>query len=172
MRNPEHLYGNCWVTAWTTEKTRSALEAQVKAIQQCDWKGWILAAPLLDRADPHWGRISFWRFPPWWSFSLLTWNLLIWVSNLLPFLYSTFLLCWFFCHHTVVVMLFLLYWSVQLLHLYQIIRSKKLWIKNCRTNACKLSVCIQPAPKSDLMNQNSLFDITPHSLLHLQNHPK
>ena len=26
----------------------SALGAQVKAIQQCDWKGWSLAAPLLD----------------------------------------------------------------------------------------------------------------------------
>ena len=47
------VYGNCWVTAWTTdwapgEKTQSALGAQVKAIYLCDQKGWSLAAPLLD----------------------------------------------------------------------------------------------------------------------------
>ena len=47
------VYGNCWVTAWTTdwspgERTWSALGAQVKAIQLYDWKGWSLAAPLLD----------------------------------------------------------------------------------------------------------------------------
>ena len=30
------------------ERTRSALGAQVKAIQLCDRKGWSLAAPLLD----------------------------------------------------------------------------------------------------------------------------
>jgi len=47
------VYGNCWVTAWTTdwahgERTQSALGAQVKAIQLCDRKGWSLAAPLPD----------------------------------------------------------------------------------------------------------------------------
>ena len=49
----EALYGNCWGRAWTTDwapgaRTRSALGAQVKAIQLCDQKGWSLAAPLLD----------------------------------------------------------------------------------------------------------------------------
>ena len=47
------LYGNCWVTAWTSDWspeaiTESALGAQVKAIQLCDPKGWSLPAPLLD----------------------------------------------------------------------------------------------------------------------------
>ena len=47
------LYGNCWVMAWTThwaagERTWSAVGAQVKATHLCDWKGWSLAAPLLD----------------------------------------------------------------------------------------------------------------------------
>jgi len=48
-----YLYCNCWVPAWSTdwapgERTRSALGAQVKAIQLCDQMGWSLAAPLLD----------------------------------------------------------------------------------------------------------------------------
>ena len=78
------VYGNCWVTAWTTdwasgERTRSALGEQVKAIWLCDQKGWSLAL--------------------WWSFPLQTWNLLVQVSNLLPLLYSTFLLCWSFHHY-------------------------------------------------------------------------
>ena len=57
------MYGNCWVPAWTTdwaagERTRSALGAQVKAIQLCDQEGWSLAAPLRPhlRAD-----FSVWR---------------------------------------------------------------------------------------------------------------
>ena len=33
------------------ERTRSALGAQVKAIQLCDQKGWSLAAPLLDLTE-------------------------------------------------------------------------------------------------------------------------
>ena len=63
-----HLYGSCWVTAWTAdwapgERTRSALRAQVKAVLLCNQKGWSLAAPLLGhlRADCHCGRISSWR---------------------------------------------------------------------------------------------------------------
>ena len=47
------VYGNCWVRAWSSdgapgERTRSALGAQVKAMQLCDRKGYSLAAPLLD----------------------------------------------------------------------------------------------------------------------------
>ena len=47
------VYGNCWVRAWSSdgasgERTRSALRAQVKAVQLCDRKGYSLAAPLLD----------------------------------------------------------------------------------------------------------------------------
>jgi len=47
------VYGNCWVTAWTSDwlaetSTESAMGAQVKAVQLCDQKGYSLAAPLLD----------------------------------------------------------------------------------------------------------------------------
>ena len=69
------LYGNCWVTAWTTdwapgERTRSALGAQVKAIQL--WSegvepGCTSLRPHL-RADCHWGRITGWRSVFLWSF--------------------------------------------------------------------------------------------------------
>jgi len=58
------------------------------------------------------GKDLLLEIPPWWSFPLWTWNLLMWVSNLLPILYSTFLSCWSFCHHTFVVMRFPVYWSV------------------------------------------------------------
>jgi len=66
---PVTIYGSCWVMAWTTdwapgERTRSALGAQVEAIQLCDQKGWSLSAPLRYhlRADCFWGKIS-----GWWS---------------------------------------------------------------------------------------------------------
>jgi len=39
---PEPLIEHMEEEAW------SALGAQVKAIHLCDWKGWSLAAPLLD----------------------------------------------------------------------------------------------------------------------------
>ena len=67
-------------------------------------KGWL---PL--------GKDLLLEIPPWWSFPLRTWDLLIWVSNFLPFLYSTFVLRQSFCNRTSVVMPFPSYWSVQLL---------------------------------------------------------
>ena len=47
------LYGNCWITAWTSgwppeASTESTTGAQVKAIQLCDQEGWSLAPLLLD----------------------------------------------------------------------------------------------------------------------------
>ena len=69
------LYGNCRVTAWATdwspgERTSSALGAQVKAIQQCDWKGWSLAAPPLDPilGLTATGKDLWLEIPPLWSF--------------------------------------------------------------------------------------------------------
>jgi len=49
----EPLYGNCWITAGTSDwppeaSTESAMRAQVKAIHLCDQKGWSQAPPLLD----------------------------------------------------------------------------------------------------------------------------
>ena len=64
-----HVYGNCWITAWTTDGSleasiESAVGAQVEAIHLCDQKsGSISPRPHL-RADCHWGRISFWRLLP------------------------------------------------------------------------------------------------------------
>ena len=102
---PSSLYGNCWVRAWSSdgapgERTRSALGAQVKAMQLCDRKGCSLAAPLLDLI---WGLTatgegSFSGDPSMVELSLWTWNLQMQVSNLFPFLHSTFLLCQY-SHH-------------------------------------------------------------------------
>ena len=60
------VYGNCWVTAWTTDwapgkRTGSALGAQVKAIQLCDWNVTL-------RPDCHWRKISGWRPLPGGAF--------------------------------------------------------------------------------------------------------
>jgi len=67
--NSSHLYGNCWIMAWTSDwsaevSTESAMGAQVKAIQLCDCKGWSLAAPLLDLIEGLTAtgeRVSSWR---------------------------------------------------------------------------------------------------------------
>ena len=57
-------------------------------ISQTSFQGWL---PL--------GKDLFLEIPQW-SSPLRTWNLLIWVSDLLPFLYCTFLSCWSFCPYT------------------------------------------------------------------------
>ena len=67
-----NLYRNCWITAWTSDRspeasTDSDTGPQVKAIHLCDRKGCSLAAPLLDldlRADCHQERICSWRSFP------------------------------------------------------------------------------------------------------------
>ena len=51
------------------------------------------------------GKDSFLGIAPWWSFPLWTSNLLIQVSHLFPFLYSTFPLCWSFHRHTFPIIL-------------------------------------------------------------------
>ena len=101
------LCGNCWVMTWTTvwapeERTWSVLEAQVKAIQLCDQKG---VEPGCTSLGPHlranccWGKVSGWRsflgevFPCGPGIFWYGWAI---------FLYSTFLLCWFFCHRAFV----------------------------------------------------------------------
>ena len=104
-----------WWSTWG--KVPVSPEARVEAIQLWGRTGWSLAAPLLGPIEglTATGKDLWLEIPPWWCFPLQTWNLLIWVSNLLPFLYSTFLLCQSFCHHSFVVMPFLL-WTFQLLH--------------------------------------------------------
>ena len=105
---------NYWLSTWG--KDRSALGAQVKAIHLCNQKE-PSSNPLRPhlRADYHRRRLLPRRNLQEEILLLWSWNLLIWVSNLLPFLYSAFLLHRSFCHHIFVVMLFLSYWSVQLL---------------------------------------------------------
>ena len=64
------LYGNCWIMDWTSDwppeaSTESAMAAQVKAIQLCDWKGVEPGSTSPRphwRADCRWGRISLWSF--------------------------------------------------------------------------------------------------------------
>ena len=77
----EQLYGNCWITAWTSDwspevSTESAGGAQLKAIHLCDQKGvepgCTSPRPHL-RADCPWGRVSFW--------SLLLLEFFLWVYN-------------------------------------------------------------------------------------------
>ena len=76
------------------ERTWSALRAQVKGIQLCDWKGWSLAAPLLDLTEvlTAAGEGSLSGDLPFVDFSPVSPDLQRWVSNLFSFPYNTFLL--------------------------------------------------------------------------------
>jgi len=113
-----------WTTDWALGKR--CLGAQMKVIHLCNQKGWSLAPPLLDliygltaaRED-----FFFWRSILGKDF-LCKPSLLIRVSNLVPFLYSTFLLCLSFCHHTSVVTPFLLYWYVQFLQYLFLVKNE------------------------------------------------
>ena len=64
------LYENCWITVWATDYhlgkgPGQPWLVQVRAMQLSDWKGWSLAAPLLQLIFEGWlplGGTFFWGF--------------------------------------------------------------------------------------------------------------
>ena len=93
--------GQHWEHRWRQFTCVTRMGGAWLHLSLTSFRGWL---PLLEA--------FYLEIPLWWSFSLWAWNLLIWVSDLLPILYSTFLLHQSFHHHTFVVMPFLSYWLV------------------------------------------------------------
>lgn len=95
-----HVYGNCWVTAWTTDWAPGERTQPWEHM----WRpftcvtGRVYLLELTEGLTAIEGKDLFLEIPPWWSFPLWAWNLLIQISNLLSLWHFSIMLILLLLH--------------------------------------------------------------------------